>query len=195
MKKDFGIFRKVRYAALVMFILLYSVSCKPEADTPPDPQGTVTININTTVNATPVILYSGPIEQNDYWIMNNTDTVFFSNVNVNVLLGVDNNINFQILHHYGDNNNWGWFQWGGEFADIGKMDGLGNVKEIPQSGWSKTIAAEKGHGYALRYKHSLNLNDEQYPMYYAIFYVEDYLISSVNGGKIGIVLKIKNPYQ
>ncbi len=157
----------------------------------PDPEGTVEVNINTTVNGTPVVLYSGPIDEGDYCC---SGQEFDAQETVEVFFGVDKNINFHITHHYGDASNWGWFQnEGGELADLGKVSGLGDVTDIPETGWATTIAATKGHGYVLRYKHSINMNDDSFPMHYATIYVEDYLMGSISGGVIGIKMKYKNP--
>ncbi len=182
---------KVFFPLVLVFIAL--LSCKN--GTVQDPPGTVSVNINTTVNPTPVVLYNDTIEDGDYYL-SGTDTVpFDSSLTVCVYLGIDNNINFQVVHHYGESSNWGWFdREGGEFADVGAVSGLGDVTSIPQSGWAKSVAATKGHGYVLRYKHSININDTTFTMYYARLYVEDYLVSSTTGGIIGIKLKYKDPF-
>jgi len=194
MKRIFEIPNKFKILILLMSILTL-FSCKKETKPEPDPAGTVSININTTVDGSPVLLYNGVIEPDDYYLYNNDTVLFDSSSNVRVSLGVNNNINFQITHHYGYISNWGWFDnEGGEFVDVGMVDGLGDLKSIPQTGWANSVSATKGHGYFLRYKHSINLNDENFPSYYMSLYVEDYLTSSVNGGIIGIKLKYKNPF-
>lgn len=192
MKRMFEILNKFKFLILMVSILTL-FSCK-KTEPEPDPEGTVSININTTVNASPILLYKGAMEPCDYFLSGG-DTVFFNNgLVVRVFLGIDKNINFATSHHYGDASNWGWFNEGVEFVDVGMVDGLGELKSIPQAGWSNSVSATKGHGYFVRYKHSINLNDENFPLYYAILYVEDYLTSSVNGGIIGIKLKYKNPF-
>lgn len=185
--------------AVILVISSFITSCKKkdtEETVKPDPAGTVSININVTANATPVDLYGGIMEKNDYLYITGTDTTYFSSsYNVHIMLGVDNNINFQALHHYGETSNWGWFpNEASEFVDIGAVKGLAYVTDIPQSGWAKNVSATKGHGYFIRYKRSKNFNDTKFQMYYAALYVEDYLISSTTGGIIGIKLKYKNPY-
>lgn len=192
MKRSYKYGSSCKYLILSFFVLFFISSCKKSETT--DPAGTASVNINTTVNATPVILYSGTIDAGDYCCP--PDTLFFdSTMNVEVSFGIDANINFHITHHYGNQSNWGWFQnEGGELVDVGEVSGLGDVTEIPESGWAKNVAATKYHAYVLRYKHSINLYNDNFPMYYAILYVEDYLTSSINGGIIGIKMKYKNPY-
>jgi hypothetical protein len=180
---------------IVLSVIFLNYSCKKDDEKKEDPIGTVTTNINTTVNSTPITLYSGASLPGDYYLAG-TDTIYFNGMKVTILFGIDNNINFQIIHHYSDYSNWGWFpNEGGEFIDIGEVDGLGYVESIPQSGWGQNVAAIKGHGYVMRYKHSKNINDSKFPdFYYARLYVEDYLTSSTTGGTIGIVLKYKHPF-
>ena len=183
------------YFALIAVIL--NGSCGQEQKTTPveDPPGTITVYINTAKDATPVVLYDGPTEEADYFYSNGTTYPFDSSMKVKIFLGVDGNINFKIVHHYGDKSNWGWFpDEGGEFADVGKVSSLGEVTAIPEKGWASNVAAIPGHGYVLRYKHSINLDDNRFKMYYARLFVSDYLTSSTSGGVIGIILKYKDPF-
>lgn len=70
------------------------------------------------------------------------------------------------------------------FASIGKVRGLGNVSDIPTSGWASQVAVNPGYGY-VAYG-----GDNQF---YRI-YVEDYIVST-GGGIIGADIKYQTPFK
>lgn len=198
MKTSFIHLNKVMFVFLMLSGTTCFQSCtKDSSSSEPvsDPVGTVTVYAPT--NSLPAQLYNGSIETGDYWLWSHggsNDTVMFSTDQiVHVTLGIDPYNNLQIVHHYGDISNWGWFQYGGEFSEVGEVSGLGEVKKIPEGGWAKTVAAVKGHGYVLRYRHSYNIYDDHFPEYYTSIYVDDYLLNTYNE-IIGVVLKYKNPF-
>lgn len=71
------------------------------------------------------------------------------------------------------------------FASIGKVRGLGNVSDIPTSGWASQVAVNPGYGYV-----AYNGGDNQF---YRI-YVEDYIVST-GGGIIGADIKYQTPFK
>lgn len=71
------------------------------------------------------------------------------------------------------------------FASIGKVRGLGNVSDIPTSGWASQVAVNPGYGYV-----AYNGGDRQF---YRI-YVEDYIVST-GGGIIGADIKYQTPFK
>ena len=64
-------------------------------------------------------------------------------------------------------------------VDVGRVSGLGAVKDIPTSGWVSSIAARVGHGYVVKTveKHIYR------------FYVVDSIESALTGGIIGYKIK------
>lgn len=71
------------------------------------------------------------------------------------------------------------------FASIGKVRGLGNVSDIPTSGWASQVAVNPGYGYV-----AYNGGDRQF---YRI-YVKDYIVST-GGGIIGADIKYQTPFK
>lgn len=68
------------------------------------------------------------------------------------------------------------------FADLGPVNGLGNVSYIPKEGWARQVMVVPGHGYVARI----------YYKYYRI-YVIDYAYSTM-GGIIGADIKYQTPF-
>ena len=77
------------------------------------------------------------------------------------------------------------------FVNIGEVDGLGCVENIPQSGWSDQVAVIPGNGYIVRDKYD-------YPEYeytkYARIYVTSYLLSA-NNNILGAELKYQDNWK
>lgn len=70
------------------------------------------------------------------------------------------------------------------FSSLGKVKGLGNVANIPTTGWVSQIAVKPGHGYVAY--------DGMRNKYYRIF-VTDYIVSTL-GGIIGAEIKYQEPF-
>ena len=67
-------------------------------------------------------------------------------------------------------NNFHFYSSSYEIIDIGEVKGLGNVRNAPESGFYREIAAIKGHGYIGRNKYGDFKK-------YIRFYVVDYILS------------------
>ena len=82
----------------------------------------------------------------------------------------------------GDNFVSGNYRW--VFANVGKVNGLGDVKAISTSGWAQQVAVIPGYGYV----------GKHYPNNYIRIYVVDY-IESTSGGIIGAIVKYQSPFE
>lgn len=77
---------------------------------------------------------------------------------------------------------------GCEFASVGKVNGLGNVVEIPTTGWTKVLYASPGNGYVAAMVGSTGVG-------YVRMFVTNYMTSASNGGVIGIYLNYQSPFN
>lgn len=77
-------------------------------------------------------------------------------------------------------------QWG-DVICIGKVAGLGNIRERPEVGWADEAALLPGYGYILRSSY----NHDGYV--YCRVYVVGYL-TSTGGGIIGATVKYQSPF-
>ena len=91
-----------------------------------------------------------------------------------------------------------------EFVTIGRVDGLGKVNNIPQSGWAESAAVVPGTGYVMRFMPNYYYHDGNYgtDVQYARIYVVDYLTTSsidefgyATGSNSGAVVKYQAPFQ
>ena len=79
--------------------------------------------------------------------------------------------------------------------DAGKVNGLGNITQIPLSGFSfpigdnKGVACETGHGYIIKMQH-FNNGD----VVYIRLYVVEKIIST-SGGVMGAKVKYQYPFE
>lgn len=83
--------------------------------------------------------------------------------------------------HINDEN---FCAYGCYFSSLGKVKGLGNVANIPTTGWVSQIAVKPGYGYVAY--------DQFYKKFYRIF-VTDYIVSTL-GGIIGAEIKYQEPF-
>ncbi|MCL2098148.1 MAG: DUF5036 family protein [Bacteroidales bacterium] len=81
----------------------------------------------------------------------------------------------------GANNFYGDYH---KFVTIGPMKGLGNVTQIPSSGWASEVAVQPGYGYVARC--------ESYGAYVRIYVVK--YVEAVGGGIIGADVKYQSPF-
>ena len=65
------------------------------------------------------------------------------------------------------------------FANLGDVDGLGCVNDIPETGWSDQVAVIPGDGYVVRDSYD-NLNNGEWNVKYARIYVTRYQLSNTN---------------
>jgi len=75
---------------------------------------------------------------------------------------------------------------GWSFASVGRVNGLGNVTQIPASGWANQVAIVPGHGYVAR--QSLT-----HARVYARMYAIDWVVST-GGGIIGAEIQYQSPF-
>lgn len=91
------------------------------------------------------------------------------------------------------NNLYGWYTMV-KLVDIGEVAGLGNITEIPSSGWTSEVALMPGHGYVARYyqpyPNSTYPTGEQYARIYVVSYLE-----STSGGIMGALIKYQCPFE
>lgn len=69
-------------------------------------------------------------------------------------------------------------------ASIGQVSGLGNITDIPLSGWSDNVAVEIGNGYVY-------YDGSQYYRIYAVQWLKDALTDAI----IGVELKYQSPFK
>lgn len=179
----------------LLFTLITLSSCEKN-DAPPDPAGTITTSINYTDDPTPIILYFGLAGDGPYSINGSVYPY------VKILVGMKASLNFVfhtsvVQNNSGATNNPIWFglgSFGGEVANMGKVDGLGSITTKPSSGWSTTAAVEIGSGYVIRYKASRDHTTNALPYKYARFYVVDWVKSSLTDGVIGAKMKYETSF-
>lgn len=88
----------------------------------------------------------------------------------------------------GADNNFHGAGW--MFSDLGKMNGIGNLKNIPENGWASRVSVNPGHGYIACQR--LNNGNSALYMFYRIF-VTDYIYAAGTQGIIGADIKyLKN---
>jgi hypothetical protein len=82
-------------------------------------------------------------------------------------------------------------------CDLGEMKGLGNIANIPQTGYSSpqysntTVACESGHGYVVKFEIP---RDGFYSLHYVRLYVVEPIISTL-GGIMGAKVKYQYPFE
>lgn len=96
--------------------------------------------------------------------------------------------NFQVDGGRGFGYNGQEFKEEIEIASVGKVNGLGSITTIPESGWIGQVSAFVGHGYVVRWRTSnWDYNTESYvytDYSYGRIFVHDEIVST-GGGVIG----------
>lgn len=80
-----------------------------------------------------------------------------------------------------------------ELVDVGEVAGLGNITEIPSSGWKYQVALMLGHGYVAKYYRPETYSgpaEQQYARIYVASYLE-----STSGGIMGAQIKYQCPFE
>lgn len=163
-------------AALLCAVLLGMVSCDKDDDgatggnggkAVPDPEGTIIVQVRNSNNGGTQVYPDGFIWKSD---TNYSSGYFYID-------GADN------------------LTCGGDVVCIGKVAGLGNIRERPETGWADEAALLPGYGYILRrsskYDQDGRLTPDGYN--YCRVYVVDYL-TSTGGGIIGATVKYQSPF-
>jgi len=174
-KEERGIFE---FLFSIIFILVL-FSCNQT----PDPSDTISATVNFTKNRHPIVLYQG--------ISEDAKPGFYQYVIV--FFGMNSSLNTEFSSVVYKDNTFTDYSAifdgiGGEVSDIGEVDGLGDVKKIPNGGWAGSVAVQVGHGYVLRYRHSYSYTTSYLPYFYYRFYVVGWL-KNVSGGIIGAKFK------
>ena len=140
-----------------------------------DPEGTITANISADRD---IIIY-----YNDKWS-------YYAN-----FIGWIAPDNFYLkAEHLTDIGDSG-FKDKMSICNLGKMNGLGNIKTIPQNGFTiprqsnSSIACETGHGYVIKIENEYNSMCE-----YVRLYVVEPIISTY-GGIMGAKVKYQYPFE
>jgi hypothetical protein len=142
-------------------------------DTPvPDPEGTVTANISssTRIDISDKNIYAYGIIGSIEW----TEPDNFD-------------LNDDRYHYY-------YYASSVSICDMGQMRGLGNITNIPQTGYSSpqytnsAVACESGHGYVVKFERT------DYFIYYVRLYVVEPIVSTL-GGIMGAKVKYQYPFE
>ena len=129
-----------------------------------------------------------------------------ANISASTAIGVDGGSigwtppgNFYICGDYFNNGSYGAPNYGGydvAICDMGKMNGLGNITNIPQTGYNdngsdinNSAPCEVGHGYVVKFVHFGSFYS---PDTYTRLYVVE---SIVSGGVIGAKVKYQYPFE
>ena len=163
-------------AALLCAVLLGMVSCDKDDDgatggnggkAVPDPEGTVTVQMRNANNGQTKVYPDGF----GYSSSNGFYSSYFWIDDADNLTGQ------------------------GDVVCIGKVAGLGNIRERPEVGWADEAALLPGYGYILRrsskYDQDGRLTPDGYN--YCRVYVVGYL-TSTGGGIIGATVKYQSPF-
>jgi hypothetical protein len=143
----------------------------------PDPEGTITVNIseNTEAILQVGIYYTGIVS----WIP--PDNLY-----------IEAGLYYRVVDHRLTN-----YPRYVSICNLGKMKGLGNITQIPQTGFSNpakeisSIACESGHGYVLKFE-DIERHESQ-PVYARLYVVEP--IVSIYGGIMGAKVKYQYPFE
>lgn len=175
------------FPVFAIILIAFLSSCEKD-DTVPDPAGAITISINYTVNPMSIVLFQDIDEAPDQGWPYVQIKVGIRNASMNFEFDAIQSDNINIGHPY--NIHYGV---GGEIANVGNVNGLGEVTNKPSSGWTNICAVEVGQGYVVRFKHSKNYVTANLPYYYARLYVVG-LLTNTTGGVIGAKVKYQFPF-
>jgi len=184
MKNIRSIFKSLSVVAAVFVIAATMSSCDKDENTTsvqdpaksvPDPAGTITVNISE-----------------------NSGIDFFDDFNphlINYIYWCKPDNFDMVANHFNSMNSTAFFDKM-SICNLGKMNGLGNIKSIPQSGFTKparensSVACEVGHGYVVKIEPDENFA----PIYtYARLYVVEAIVST-SGGIMGAKIKYQYPF-
>ena len=95
------------------------------------------------------------------------------------------------------NNFWILGNGRAKIVDVGKVNGISNIKSIPKSGWSEQTAILTGHGYifgaassTFNYEAFINNNFESYSRIYVVDFIKN-----TSGGIIGVTIKYQQNWK
>ena len=168
-------------AALLCAVLLGMVSCDKDDDgaaggnggkAVPDPEGTIIVQMRNANNGGTDVSPDGFIIRNDLSYSSYTQNYFWIDKADNLTCN-----------------------WGGTVICVGKVAGLGNIRERPEVGWADEAALLPGYGYILRSpsKYDKDKKPTLDGYTYCRVYVVGYL-TSTGGGIIGATVKYQSPF-
>ncbi len=135
-----------------------------------DPEGTVMVNLLADGAGVSVGPIQGYMNSGTGWVLAPT--------NLAIVLKRDGNL---VMYDY---------QYSGEIASVGAVKGLGNITNIPQTGYAEAAYAMKGYGYI---GHGQDWVESLGPKPYVRIYVDDVTYAS-NGLPQSVRIKYQFPY-
>lgn len=145
---------------------------------PPDPAGTLTINL--------------PVSGSNFICSVNTGVLVFGGVPQvyiqNLYLALDNSLN---LYYTGGSLNTA--NTSVSIVNLGAVSGLGAITSYPTSGFTASTAAALGNGYVIKIKDYDPTTFRPDRIRYYRFYLVSYQLSTT-GGILGINTKYDGPY-
>ena len=172
----------------IALVSLCAISCGGDDDgeddtknvpaTIADPEGTIITNLTNTFK-----------EGFNGYYDNGIDNI---NGGLWCYLGMNSSNNLQVANR---SSNIGYYSV--NIASVGKVNGLSAIKDIPEIGWSKQVAAIPGYGYVYRMKYHntyppSDVYEGQYK--YVRIYAVDY-VTSTNSGIMGITIKYQENWE
>ena len=172
------------------FLIVMS-SCQKDEVTP-DPEGTVSTALT---NVSDLVLFKGIAADGGWSASGVTYPYLIIRMGMSYsALVTDFENQYSTKADFSD----GWGTQGNEGSaeavDMGKVDGLGDVKTKPTVGYTNRCSLQVGHGYVVRFKQSKDLNSTTLPYVYYRFYFESFLKSATTGGVNGGKIKMQGPF-
>ncbi len=149
------------------------LSCGGPEKPPPDPAGTVTVNLANGERIQPAVEQCGSgapsLSCSTGCIWSNV-MVIFNSSNLDLTMASSSNCasKYDLVG----------------IADVGPVSGLGAVPTSDPPGYTGVVAAQVGHGYVMRYHESVSNT-----MYHLRLYVDGWLTGAVSGGVVGVRIK------
>lgn len=135
-----------------------------------DPEGTIMVNLLADGGGVSVGPIQGYMNSGTGWVP--------APKNLAIVLNRDGNL---VMYDY---------QYSGEIASVGAVNGLGNITNIPQTGYAGAAYAVKGYGYI---GHGQDWQESFGPKPYVRIYVDDVTYAS-NGLPQSVRIKYQFPY-
>lgn len=167
---------KFRHLTIALTVLSMLSSCgKDDPELPDSPDTPDTPEVIDPDK--PVPDPAGTVTVN---IVNDDETISLGEP---ISIAMDNGNNFRAYSYVGSC----------KIVNVGKVAGLGNITEIPTSGWKEKAAVVPGEGYVLlwsRYDSYTGITEQSFARVYVVGYME-----STTGGIMGAQIKYQCPFQ
>lgn len=155
---------------------ILSCSDDSEKTPPPDPPGTISVNIEDGGRISFEIEQcggNGSLQCSSQCIWSHV-ALFFYKSSLNFTLGSASDCSMEYTSF--------------EIADVGAVAGLAEVVDKNPPGFTTTAAAQVGHGYVIHYTATPTAGGTSTTSYVRL-YVTDWLTSALTGGVIGVQVK------